>query len=249
MKAWEWIRDIGFYNVNIDLIAGMVGETWDNWRENIRRTKELQPESVTIYQMELPFNTVYSKDILGNHVETPVADWPTKRAWVNYAYDELLAAGYHVSSGYTLVRDKSKVNFSYRDNLWHGSDLLATGVASFGHVSGVHYQNLAEWEQYLTALEAGKLPLMRGLKITPHQALVRELILQLKTGRLDLGYFRNKFGVDVIERWRDVWNEYRDEALLSYDAESVQLTRDGLLCVDGLLPAFFEPEMQGVRYT
>ena len=249
MKSWGWIRDIGFYNVNIDLIAGMVGETWDNWRENIRRTKELQPESVTIYQMELPFNTVYSKDILGNHVETPVADWPTKRAWVNYAYDELLAAGYHVSSGYTLVRDKSKVNFSYRDNLWHGSDLLATGVASFGHVSGVHYQNLAEWEQYLTSLEAGKLPLMRGLKITPHQALVREMILQLKTGRLDLTYFRNKFGVDVIERWRDVWNEYRDEALLSYDAESVQLTRDGLLCVDGLLPAFFEPEMQGVRYT
>ncbi len=147
MKSWGWIRDIGFYNVNIDLIAGMVGETWDNWRENIRRTKELQPDSVTIYQMELPFNTVYSKDILGNHVETPVADWPTKRAWVNYAYDELLAAGYHVSSGYTLVRDKSKVNFSYRDNLWHGSDLLATGVASFGHVSGVHYQNLAEWER------------------------------------------------------------------------------------------------------
>jgi oxygen-independent coproporphyrinogen-3 oxidase len=249
MKAWEWIRAAGFPNVNIDLIAGMVGETWDNWRENIRRTIELQPESVTIYQMELPFNTVYSKDILGNNVETPVADWPTKRAWVNYAYDELIAAGYHVSSGYTLVRDKNKVNFSYRDNLWHGSDLLATGVASFGHVSGVHYQNLAEWEQYLTALEAGRLPLMRGLKITSHQALVRELILQTKTGTLDLAYFRDKFGVDVLDKWRGVWDEYRNEGLLSYDQDKVQLSRDGLLCVDGLLPAFFEPEMQGVRYT
>ena len=72
-----------------------------------------------------------------------MADWPTKRAWVDYAFDELLAAGYSVSSAYTLVKDKSKVNFSYRDNLWRGSDLLATGVASFGHVSGVHYQNHA----------------------------------------------------------------------------------------------------------
>ena len=95
--------------------------------------------------MELPFNTVYSKDMLGNHVETPVADWPTKRAWVDYAFDELAAVGYGVSSAYTMVKDKSKVNFSYRDNLWHGSDLLATGVASFGHVSGVHYQNQPEW--------------------------------------------------------------------------------------------------------
>ena len=74
-----------------------------------------------------------------------MADWPTKRAWVDYAFDELPAAGYAVSSAYTLVKDKRKVNFSYRDNLWRGSDLLATGVASFGHVSGVHYQNQPDW--------------------------------------------------------------------------------------------------------
>jgi oxygen-independent coproporphyrinogen-3 oxidase len=248
-KAWDWIQAASFANVNIDLIAGMVGETWDNWRENIRRTIELSPDSVTIYQMELPFNTVYSKDILGNQVETQVADWPTKRAWVNYAYDEMLAAGYHVSSGYTLVKTKNKVNFSYRDNLWQGSDLLATGVASFGHVSGVHYQNLPEWEQYLTSLEAGKLPLSRAMKPTPRQLLIRELILLLKKGTLDVNYFRNKFGVDVLDEYREVWNEYRDENLLTYDHDTVTLTRNGLLCVDGLLPQFFEPEMQGVRYT
>ena len=61
MKSWKWITDAGFANTNIDLIAGMVGETWDNWRENISKTIELSPDSVTIYQMELPFNTVYSQ--------------------------------------------------------------------------------------------------------------------------------------------------------------------------------------------
>src|SRR5262245_28994952 len=146
-RSWRWILDAGFANTNIDLIAGMVGESRDNWRDTVRRTIEYSPDSVTIYQMELPFNTVYSKDILGRHVETPVADWPTKRAWVDYAFDELCAAGYSVSSAYTLVKDRSKVNFSYRDNLWRGSDLLATGVASFGHISGVHYQNLSRSEE------------------------------------------------------------------------------------------------------
>lgn len=97
-KAWKWIQDAQFHNVNIDLISGMVGKSWDNWRNCIRKTIELSPDSVTIYQMELPFNTVYSKDILGNQIETPVADWPTKRAWLNYAYDELQAVGYHISS-------------------------------------------------------------------------------------------------------------------------------------------------------
>lgn len=248
-KSWKWIEDAGFANVNIDLISGMVGETWDNWKENVRRTIELSPDSVTIYQMELPFNTVYSTDILGKQIETPVADWPTKRAWVSYAFDELHAAGYEVSSAYTLVKDKAKVNFSYRDNLWHGSDMLATGVASFGHISGVHYQNLPEWSSYLESLEAGKLPLGRGMRPTPHQLLVRELILLLKTGRVDAGYFRRKFDVDVLDHWREVWQEYVAEGFVNIDDNCITLTRDGLLRADGLLPAFFEPEHQGVRYT
>jgi oxygen-independent coproporphyrinogen-3 oxidase len=248
-KAWDWIRAADFPNVNIDLIAGMVGETWDNWRDCIRRTIDLSPDSVTIYQMELPFNTVYSKDILGNHVETPVADWPTKRAWVDYAFNELTVAGYSVSSAYTLVRDKSKVNFSYRDNLWRGSDLLATGVASFGHASGVHYQNQSDWQGYVGMLDRGELPLYRGLKPTPHQLLVRELILQLKTGQIDAGYFRSKFGAEILEDWRQEFAEHQADGYLQIDGDQIALTRAGLLRADALLPAFFEPEHRGVRYT
>ena len=227
----------------------MVGETTENWRDCVRRTIELAPDSVTIYQMELPFNTVYSRDILGNQIATPVADWPTKRAWVDYAFDELAAAGYSVSSAYTMVKDDSKVNFSYRDNLWRGSDLLATGVASFGHVSGVHYQNLTEWESYLGSLESGELPLARGLRPTPHQQLIRELILQLKKGQISADYFEGKYGVNVLDEWSDVWRDYAAQGLVTIVGRRVTLSRMGLLRVDGLLPAFFEPEHQGVRYT
>jgi oxygen-independent coproporphyrinogen-3 oxidase len=249
-KSWQWIQDAGFPNVNIDLISGMVGETWDNWKENIKKTIDLSPDSVTIYQMELPFNTVYSKDILGNHVETPVADWPTKRAWLNHAYDELLAAGYHVSSAYTVVKDPQKVNFSYRDNLWQGSDLLATGVASFGHVSGVHYQNKTEWGDYIgDLLDRNRLPLYRALKPTPHQLLVREMILQLKKGHLDAAYFRRKFGVEILDEWRDEWLSHQGDGMLTINGDRIDLTRQGLLHADALLPAFFEAEHRGVRYT
>jgi oxygen-independent coproporphyrinogen-3 oxidase len=248
-NAWEWISDAQFPNVNIDLISGMVGETWDNWRENIVKTLELSPESVTIYQMELPFNTVISKDILGNKVENPVADWDTKRAWVRYAFDEFEKAGYSVSSAYTVVKDPSKVNFSYRDNLWQGADLLATGIASFGHASGVHYQNLADLEQYLGKIEAGELPLGRGFVPTDHQQLVREMILLLKRGHLDAGYFRQKFGTEIVGQWRDQWDGYVKDGYVEIDGDSIRLTTEGLLRVDGLLPAFFEAEHQGVRYT
>jgi oxygen-independent coproporphyrinogen-3 oxidase len=249
-RAWDWIKAADFPNVNIDLISGMVGETWDNWKYNIAEAIKLSPESVTIYQMELPFNTVYSKDILGNKIETPVADWESKRAWLNYAYDEFLAAGYKISSAYTVVKDNNKVNFSYRDNLWEGSDLIATGIASFGHVSGVHYQNKADMKQYQEDLkERGELPLGRALTPTPHQLLVREMILNLKKGYLDVGYFKQKFDVDITEHWKAEFAKHAEDEMLTVTPERVELTRKGFLHADALLPPFFEKEHQGVRYT
>ena len=248
-KAWPWIEAARFQNVNIDLIAGMVGDSDATWKETVRKTLELAPDSVTIYQMELPFNTVYSKDILGNKIETPVADWPQKRAWVDYAFDQLAQGGYAVSSAYTMVKNPQAVNFSYRDNLWHGSDLLATGIASFGHISGVHYQNKPEWEDYCGTLENGELPLNRALQPTGQQRLIREMILQLKRGFLDAGYFQEKFGVDIFEHWRDVWTQYESVGWAILGDGRVDLTRQGLLRVDGLLPAFFESAHRDVRYT
>jgi oxygen-independent coproporphyrinogen-3 oxidase len=255
-KAWEWIVATGFPNVNVDLISGMVGETWDNWKENIRKTIALSPDSVTIYQMELPFNTVYSKGILETHAEAPVADWQTKRDWVRYAFETLGSHGYSVSSAYTMIKDPSKVNFSYRDNLWRGSDLLATGIASFGHASGVHYQNVPEWERYLgMVLDENRLPLGRAYRPTPLQSLIREMILQMKQGYLEPAYFQEKFGVDIVERWQTEWQEYVQEGFLRLAADGtgavhrIELTMDGLLRVDALLPPFFEPEFRGVRYT
>jgi oxygen-independent coproporphyrinogen-3 oxidase len=87
------------------------------------------------------------------------------------------------------------------------------------------------------------------MKPTPHQLLVREMILQLKKGWLDAGYFREKFGVEILDEWRDAWNEYAREEMLTIDGDRIELTRQGLLRADALLPAFFEPEHQGVRYT
>jgi oxygen-independent coproporphyrinogen-3 oxidase len=251
-RAYGWARGVGFDQINIDLIAGMVGETWDNWRECVRKTIELAPESVTIYQMELPYNTVFSKELKMVGQDQPdmaIADWPTKRAWVAYAFEMMRAAGYDVSSAYTLVKDREKTKFVYRDALWHGADMFGTGVASFGHVQGVHVQNVDRWEEYLGLLDRGRLPLGRALPVTHRQLLIRELILQLKTGRLDVPYFKGKFGIDVRVEFGDALGQLeRDGWLLAWEDE-VRVTPAGLLQVDLLLPAFFEPEHRTSRYT
>lgn len=250
-KAYGWMKELGFDQVNIDLIAGMVGETEENWRECVRKTIALRPDSVTIYQMELPFNTVYSKEVaLGAGAAPAIADWPTKRRWAAMAYDELAAAGYEVSSGYTMVLKDKKAPFVYRDCLWRGADLLGTGVASFGHVAGVHMQNVDQWEDYLRLLlQERRLPLNRAYRLPDDEALIREMILQMKTGLLAAPYFRGKFGVDILERFGSVWRSLEQEGLIESAKDGIRLTRIGLFQVDRLLPRFFKPEHRSTRYT
>jgi oxygen-independent coproporphyrinogen-3 oxidase len=252
-RAYGWARELGFAQINIDLIAGMVGETWANWKECVAKTIDLTPESVTIYQMELPFNTVFSKELQVIGQEGPsaneVADWPTKRAWVDYAFDQFVAAGYEISSAYTVVRDRAKTQFVYRDALWHGADMFGTGVASFGHLNGVHVQNVDTWEAYLAKLDAGELPLGRALPVTPRERLTREMILQLKTGRIVPANFAAKFGVDILDEFAAGFAELTAGGYLTATAAEVRLTRPGLLMIDRLLPAFFAPEHRNTRYT
>src|SRR5262249_23485888 len=139
--------------------------------------------------------------------------------------------------------------FVYRDSLWHGADMFGTGVASFGHVGGVHIQNVDQWDQYIGALRRKELPLGRAFPITKRQAMIRELILQLKTGQVDAGYFRQKFGVDVISELAEEFEQLEKQEMVVTGQSGVRVTMDGLLQIDRHLPMFFEPQFRNARYT
>jgi oxygen-independent coproporphyrinogen-3 oxidase len=251
-RAYEHARKIGFPQINLDLIAGMLGETDENWQACIARTLELEPDSVTIYQMELPFNTTISADLLKGtgQFQDHVASWDTRRRWVAEAFDALERAGYTIGSAYTAVKDPARTKFVYRDELWQGADLAGLGVASFGDISGVHLQNVDTWEKYAERIDRGELPLGRAYRPTADERLIRETILQLKRGAVRPAYFAGKFGVDIGERFDPVWQSIaRDGFLADRSAERIALTREGLLRVDSLLHRFFLPEHRGVRYT
>jgi oxygen-independent coproporphyrinogen-3 oxidase len=252
VQAYRAARALGFPQINIDLIAGMLGETEENWQRCVQQTVELEPDSVTIYQMELPYNTTITKDLLTgtHHLTGGLADWPTKRRWVEEGFAALERAGYYIGSAYTAVKDPSRTRFTYRDRLWQGADMAGLGVASFGHVNGVHMQNLDTWEKYSESIDRDRLPLGRAYRPTSEERMRRELILQLKLGRIAPSYFQRKYGADVLRQFEDQFRTLAGEGYLARaDAERVELTRAGLMRVDALLPRFFLPQHSGIRYT
>jgi len=248
-RAYDWIQQAGFPQVNIDLIAGMIGETDENWMRCVEKATEMAPDNITIYQMELPHNTIISQEIKEHGIESPVADWTTKRRWMNDSMNRLLSEGYQISSGNELVRSLQTDRFVYRDNLFRGSDILATGVSSFGHFQGTHYQNYDAIEEYMAAVGEGRLPINRALTPTPHQKLIREFVLQLKEGRTSAAKFRRRFGVNVLDEFAEPLRNQAVAGYLTVDGDEIVLTRKGLLQADSLLPEYFEEQHRAVRYT
>jgi len=251
-RSYDFARKLNFPQINVDLIAGMLGESEENWAACVDKAVEMEPDSITIYQMELPYNTTISKDVLtgSGQFNQPLATWATKRRWVQQAFARLQEAGYHIGSAYTAVRNPAKTRFIYTDRLWQGSDMLALGVASFGHISGVHVQNLDSWDAYNGSVREGRVPLSRAYRPTDEERMIREFILQLKRGSLHPGYFRNKYDARVLERFSPQLQSLNDEGYLDKATEEiVSLSREGLLRVDSLLPRFFLPQHTGIRYT
>lgn len=249
-RALRQAKELHFPQLNIDLIAGMVDETEDNWKRCVEQTLAYAPDSVTIYQMEVPYNTtIYQEMKSAGRLTAPVADWATKRRWVSYAFSEFEKAGYTVNSTTTAVRDPQKTKFVYRDSLWAGADLLSAGVASFGHAGGVHYQNNADIASYMTALDAGQLPVYRAYQTSAEERFRREFMLRLKLGQVSASYYLAKYGQDPRQALREPLRKLAEQGYLFIEGDAIRLSRDGLFQVDRLLQEFFLPEHQHARYT
>ena len=249
-RAYAHARNIGFPQINIDLIAGMVEETEENWQRSVQRALELQPDCLTIYQMEVPYNTgIYQQMKAEGKLVAPVADWATKRRWVKEAFSAFEAAGYTVSSTSTVVKDAKTTKFIYRDALWSGADLLPLGVASFGHLGGVHLQNHADIGPYQLLVQNGQLPIFRAYQTNHQEQFIREFILTLKLGQVQASYFINKFGIDPRVEFASQLAHIHEIGLGHVSGDDICLNRDGLMQVDRLLHDFFLPEHRGTRYT
>jgi len=248
-RAYESIRLGGFDVVNLDLMVGLVGETDESFFTSLERVIGLRPESVTIYQLEIPLNTPLYRSLRAAALAQPPASWDVKHARLTAAMARLEVAGYTIRSAYSAVLDRARHPFVYQDAQYHGADLVGIGASAFSHLSGVNQQNLASLAAYLDAGARDQPPFWRAYELSARERLVRELILQLKLGGVERRYFRKKFKADVLESFAEPLGEARRRGWLAIEDQAVTVTREGLVRVDRWLPAFYLPEHQNVRYS
>jgi coproporphyrinogen III oxidase-like Fe-S oxidoreductase/glutamate/tyrosine decarboxylase-like PLP-dependent enzyme len=250
-RAYRAIREVGFEVVNLDLMVGLVGETEELFLRSLERTIELEPDSITLYQLEIPHNTPLFRALGRGQLRGELPSWETKHRRLGLAFERLGRAGYQQRSAYGAVRDPDRHRFVYQDTQYRGGDLLGVGVSAFSYLRGVHHQNECSLERYLEMVDGGELPAARAHLLNAEEQLVREFILQLKLGHISREDFRRRFDVEVLGAFaeplevcaREGWIEF------SWEVDDVVVTRDGLTRVDRFAPSFYLARHRGLQYS
>ncbi|MFQ5864789.1 MAG: coproporphyrinogen-III oxidase family protein [bacterium] len=248
-RAYSMIQRIGFEMVNVDLMVGLIGESDVSFMDSLDQMIQMNPDSITIYQLEMPLNTPLFRNFRKGVLGDSLANWDVKRARLAQGFARLEEAGYQLRSAYTAVRDSKRQQFVYQDAQYHGADLLGIGASAFSYVNETHYQNLTSLESYLQHIDEGQLPIERAYVLSEEERLIREFVLQLKLGKVNRTYFRRKFEVDIFERFHVPLAQFTSQGWLIRSDDELLLTREGLLRADRMLAAFYLPKHQDVRYS
>jgi len=248
-RAWPQIRAVGFDVVNLDLIVGLANETEKRFFDSLERVVDLGPESVTLYQLEVPLNTPLYRALRDGQVDAELPDWPTKHERLRRAFDRLEACGYTIRSAYSAVKDPERHRFVYQDEQYGGADLLGIGASSFSFLGGIHHQNHASLRRYVEAVEQGHLAITRAHVLDPAEQAVRSFMLQLKLGAVDLVGLRDELGFDARTELADQLHEFEGSGWLTGDDQRLEVTRAGLPLVDRMIPAFYLEHHRDVRYS
>ena len=83
-REMRLLADHGIGNVNIDLIAGLAGQTASSWRESLDRIARLSPPHVSVYMLEVDQDSRLGKEILAGGTRYGAADTPDEDAVADF---------------------------------------------------------------------------------------------------------------------------------------------------------------------
>jgi len=212
VRAVEWLRAAGFRSVNVDLIFGLPLQTEETFSHTIDDVLTLDPDRLSIFSYAHVPWLKPAQRIFEARGQLPGAE--EKLAMFAIAHDKLTAAGY-VNIGLDhFARPDDELAVARRDGTLHrnfqgystaaGASLYGFGVSSISSTEGSYRQNLKDLGEWRAALDAGRLPIERGLVLSTEDKRRRTVIMRLMCeGRLDYASLSRSLGIDASRAYAD----------------------------------------------
>lgn len=225
-RAMEILRDAGFYNVSVDLIAGLPHQTRESWHASARELIALRPEHVSVYLLEVDEGSRLGKEILRGGGKYSAGKVPSDDEMADFyerACGALAGAGYehYEISNWALPACASKHNLKY----WRREPYLGFGAGAHSFNGAKRWSNVHDPSAYTAAVAGGKSPVEQEEFITPAQALNEEFFLGLRQlAGIDLARIERKYGARMSAQVEKL----ASSGLLERDGDWIRLNAERL---------------------
>ncbi len=230
--AFSLIRETGFRNVNIDLIFALPGESLRDWEDTLRKTLELKPEQVSVYNLQLEEGTpLYDEKMEGGLI---LPDEEEELAMYKKAIEMLKKKGYqhYEISNFAQKGFECEHNITY----WTMGGYIGVGAGAHSYMNGTRIENTPFLDKYMSKDFAQ----IKTEHLNTKKENMQETVflgLRLLKG-LPLNDFTRRFGIGFREIYRKEISDLTAEGLLEIDGKNVKLTEKGLYLANEVFKKF-----------
>jgi oxygen-independent coproporphyrinogen III oxidase len=232
-SAAEILREAGFHNISMDLIAGLAHQTRESWEQSVRQLTEVRPEHVSIYMLEIDEGSHLGQESLAGGTRYSARAIPSDDAIADsyeWARECLRAADYehYEISNWGLPGLRSRHNLKY----WRREPYLGFGAGAHSYDGAKRWANAHDSARYVTCIEEGRSPREQEQSVTPAEALEEELFLGLRQlDGVDLARIERTYDVDLTGRVRAL----REQGLVELNGRQLRLAPDRLAVSNSVL--------------
>jgi oxygen-independent coproporphyrinogen-3 oxidase len=227
-QLFDYCREIGYESINIDLIYGLPHQTADSFTDTIEKIIEMQPDRIAVFSYA---HVPWMKKQQGSFARH-LPDGIEKFRTFTRAIERFSASGYRYIGLDHFAKPDDEISRAQDDRTLHrnfqgyttkaGCDLYAMGVSSISGLEDVYAQNYRELPRYYEAMEAGFLPVMRGMRVSQEDKLRRTVINRILCHCVLIkSEISREFGIDF------------DAHFAAELARLKELERDGLVVMNG----------------
>jgi oxygen-independent coproporphyrinogen III oxidase len=244
------LRDAGIANLNVDLIAGLAGQSFASWQESITVLIDTGVPHASVYMLEIDDDSRLGRELLTGglryHAEVVPTDDAIARMYED-AVVSLAGAGllqYEISN-FARPGQESRHNLRYwqrRPYLGIGLDassMLRRSADSHDRSRSGHVLRLATSDDLKAYLEAIKPPELAWLSRERQHEEAWFLGLRLNEG-VSVSALLEEFGKQMVAPALDAVERLVTCGLVAYDGETVRLTAQGRLLSNAVVQEFLE---------
>lgn len=220
-RATKILRDAGFENISMDLIAGLPHQTRESWKTSLDELLAIAPEHISIYLLEVDEGSRLGREILRGGAKYSAAQVPSDDEMAEFyelACDALASAGYehYEISNWAQPGRASQHNLKY----WRREPYLGFGAGAHSFDGAKRWANRHDPAAYARAIQESRSAVESEESVTAAQALDEEFFLGLRELKgIDLAAIESRYSVDVSSRIAKLL----DQGLVERDGARIRL--------------------------